>query len=248
METETLQDQVELEDKGTEQQSEDVNPDTDGKPVEGEKPAEDKPAEEDKTHEPEKDSSVIRQMRRQLKMQQHEIAELKRGAAPKVEPPKREDFDSDEDFVDARIDYRNRAASQPVQHGNFLAEKISEFSKSDPEFAESFEAVKNLTLPIAELNTALSTLQYGDEVFKRLVKDPDMTEELSILPPAAFMAKIGELHADIRAEKSKKVQQSKAPAPVKPVAPKGSIEKSYDEMSYEEFERVRREERKKRKF
>jgi hypothetical protein len=239
--------QEQVEEKVTDTPVEDVKPAVEDETTE-EKPAEDKPAEEENAPEPEKDSSVIRQMRRQLRVQQQEIAELKKGAIQKVEPPKRDDFDSDEEFVDARIDFRNQAKAQSVQPRNYLVEKIHEFTKSDPEFAESFETMKDLVLPIVELNSALSTLQYGDEVLKRLVKDPDLTEELSILPPAAFMARVGELHAEIRTEKTKKVQVSKTPTPVKPVAPKGSVEKSYDEMSFEEFEKTRREERRKNRF
>ena len=195
------------------------------------------------------DSSVIRQMRRQLRNQAREIEELRKVSAPKIEAPKRENFDSDEEFVDARVEYREQVKAQaaPTQK-NFLAEKIGSLTTSDPEFRQAFEVVKDIPLPLNELNAAMGSLQYGDEVLKRLVKDPDLMEELSILPPAAYMAKIGEIHAEIRAEKKVKSSVSKAPAPIQPVTPKGSLEKDYDKMSFEEFERTRREERKAHKL
>jgi hypothetical protein len=195
------------------------------------------------------DSSVIRQMRRQLRNQAREIDELRKSSAPKIEAPKRENFDSDEEFVDARVEYREHVKAQaaPAQR-NFLAERIGFLTTSDPEFREAFEAVKDIPLPSNELNAAMGSLQYGDEVLKKLVKDPDLMEDLSILPPAAYMAKIGELHAKIRDEKRVKSSVSKAPAPIQPVTPKGSVTKDYDKMSFEEFEKVRREERKAHKL
>ena len=203
---------------------------------EGETPAEEK--------KPEEENSVIRQMRKQMKMQAKQIAELRNQAQAQPEPaPVREAFATDQDYIQAEVAHQIKQTVQVPVVANGYDMKFEEAKKTHPDFEDALDDISHVRLPILETRQAIETLQYGSEILYHLAKNPDLAEEISILPPAAYAAKLGELHADIRRAKTTK-QVSKAPAPIAPVGGSAKVDKSYDDITDQtEFVARRRKER-----
>lgn len=200
----------------------------------------------------EEESSVIRQMRKQLKNQARMIAEMRSTSAPQEQPQppliNRNDFADDADYIAAKVLDRVQQSipqSGPPQIAP-LQVKLEEAKKAHSDFDEALRDIDHVFFSDrhqAALNDAMGSLEHGSEVLYHLAKNPELAEEFSMLPPAALAAKIGEIHGDIKRSKTAKPRPSSAPAPITPVS--GSVKpiRGYDEMSDEEFVATRRKER-----
>jgi hypothetical protein len=221
------------------------------KPVEAQaEPVKAEGTEEAKTDEPktEEENSVIRQMRKQLRQQQKQISEL-RQAQVQVQPepePTRDNFNSEEAFIDARVDYKLKQTQQVIPKTPDVFEtKFEETIKTHSDFKDALEDIDHVMFtPDAQqsIRQAVETLPYGGDVLYHLAKNPALAEELALLPPAAFAARLGDIHGSIRQAKTVK-QVSKAPAPITPVSGSAKVEKSYDDMDQAEFMAARRREK-----
>jgi hypothetical protein len=132
--------------------------------------------------------------------------------------------------------------NKPQQKEDVFQSKFSEARKAHEDFDDALEDINHVMFtPEAEvaLRQSIETLPYGSELLYHIAKNPDLAEEIALLPPAAFAAKLGDIHGDIRREKTTQKKTSAAPAPIKPVKPVGSTEKSYDDLSYDEFVKQR---------
>jgi hypothetical protein len=199
--------------------------------------------------EPQKDedNSVIRNMRKQIKAQQREMAELRKAIQQPAEIiPQRESFETDADYINAQVDYRLKQSQIAQPQINPLQQKFEEVRKNHPDFDEALTDIDHVRFSSEAqkaLNEAMVALPYGSDVLYHIAKNPDLAEEISILPASVLAVKLGEIHADIRREKTKKPQVSKAPTPIKPVAGSSTPVKNYDDMTDEEFMATRRKER-----
>jgi len=206
-----------------------------------ETPEEEQPKTEDKK--PEGDSSVIRSMRRQLKLQQKQISELRQLQVQPEPQPMRENFQNDSDYVKAEVAYQVKKIAPTASIEDPFIAKFENAKKTHDDFDETAIDHVDFADNAGALRKAVGTLQYGDELLYHLTKNPEEAEELSILPPEIFAVRLGEIHGDIRRSKVEKPKQSRAPAPITPVSGNTKIDRSYDEMSQEEFEAQRRKER-----
>jgi hypothetical protein len=217
------------------------------KPVEGqttEQPTETKPVEKPAE---EQESSTIRDMRRALKRKDAEMRELRQmveSAIPKPQAPTQEQFPDVGSFIDARIAYNQQQYQAPM--ANPLAEKMAEATKAHADFSEKIHDIDHVDFKKngQALTEAMQTLQYGSDVLYHLASNPEVAEEIAILPPAAFAARLGEIHADIRREKNAPKKASNAPAPVKPVGGNASVQPDPSKMTDKEWLDARREKRK----
>ena len=197
---------------------------------------------------PDEESSVIKEMRRALKRQQRENADLRRmveTAIPKEQPPTREQYQNDESFVDARFAYNQRVAQTPSPVDAVLSEKVAEATKQHADFTEKMGDIEHVMFHRPTLAAALEPFQYASEVLYHLASNPEVAEEVARLSPIAMSARLGEIHSDIRREKKTTKPVSKAPAPITPASSSATPIKGYDDMSPEEFHRVRMVERRK---
>lgn len=195
------------------------------------------------------ESSVIRQMRKQLRVQQKMIAELRQSVQqPQPEPrPTRESFQNEADYIQAEVAYQVKQQQQAQPKAPDVFEtKWSDTRKEHPDFEEALEDISHVMFtPEAQtsIRQAVETLPYGGDVLYHIAKNPELAEELAILPPAAFAARLGDIHGDIRRAKTTK-QVSKAPAPIAPVSGSAKVEKAYDDITDQaEFVARRRKER-----
>jgi hypothetical protein len=198
------------------------------------------------------DNSVIRAMRKQIKRQSRELAELRQiqmqaMAQPDVRPT-REQYPDESAYVQAEVAYQLRQAqAAPAQKPTDPLESTREtIRKQHPDFDEALQDIEHIRFRQASVEVfadAVENLEHGDELYYRLAKNPEMVEKFALLPPGAFAARLGELHAEIAREKNSKASVSKAPPPVTPEKSSTPPSRSYDEMSNEEFVRTRRKER-----
>lgn len=230
-----------------------VEPSAEEKKPEGEKQPEKKP--EEKKPENLEDNSVIRQMRRALKNAQRELSELKRAQVQQqvaAQPaPERTQFQTEGAYLQAAIEHHNRQqqALQQAPAVDILEQTRRDARAAHPDFDQALRSIEHIRFKQESLNAlaeSLETLEFGPELYYHLAKNPEVTEDLAILSPAAFAARIGELHADIRRNKQQPPAKpvSKAPAPITPVTNGTPPSKGYDQMTPEEFHQVRMKERK----
>ena len=199
---------------------------------------------------PEEESSTIRQMRKALKAQSQQIAELRQIQHRQqiaVEPaPIRENFNDDAAYIKATVDHtiKQTMQAQP-QAPDAFAGKVSELTKEHPDFGDALQDVAHIILTPEAVNTIKQTvlsLPYGKDVYYHMVKNPELAEELAILPPAALAARLGDIHGDIR--RSKETKQTKAPPPISPVSGATKPEKGYEDITDQgEFNARRRKEK-----
>jgi hypothetical protein len=214
-------------------------------PVEGEQAQTEEKQEDQK---PEEENSVIRQMRKQLRAQQKMISELRTQQMQRnPEPiPQRENFESDADYIKAEVAYQfNQAQKAVPKTPDVFESKFEEAKKTHADFEEALQDIEHvLFTPEAQMSIkqAVETLPYGSDVLYHIAKNPELAEELAILPPAAFAARLGDIHGDIRQSKTVK-KITKAPAPITPVSAVSKAEKSYDDMDQAEFVAMRRKQK-----
>lgn len=157
--------------------------------------------------------------------------------------PSREQFATDEDWVEAVTDWklekRDRAANQQQQ----AQRQQSVASKTEGIYAEAAripgfdrEAFDDLPLTPA-IASALIESEVSAKLMAHLAANPDAVERIASLSPARQAAEIGKLEVAITS--APKV--SKAPPPITPIGgAKGSVSKEPSEMTDKEFAAWRR--------
>ncbi len=116
-----------------------------------------------------------------------------------------------------------------------FSEKSSQFAAKTPDF---FVTVQNPNLRItAEMAEAIKLGEFGPQVAYKLGKHPDLANSIASLDERRQYLAIGRLHAEaeIEARTFPKVEQTKAPPPIKPVGVKASVQKDPSTMTDKEF-------------
>ncbi len=174
-----------------------------------------------------------------------EVRRLAQERAPKVETPsdpaapKREDFDSYEDFIRADARYVVRQETQVQREAEKRAQSeakvkqeresaMQEFGKREaqarqkyPDFEDVLETAK--TLPITDtMFDAVTLLEEGWDVVHYLGTHPEEAQRISQLHPTRQAAEVGKLAAKIAAPAPKPASVSRAPEPIDTTRPGGS--------------------------
>ena len=186
-------------------------------------------------------------------------------AQPKTETPKRDqtgepdvnDFETHREYLDALIDFRadaklsDRDAKSQAEklktefqsRVKTHVEKVKEFAKTHADFNEVLAEVEDFPMSIAVQDAILDG---GPEMHYELAKNPELLEKLNSMGFAAAQREIGRIEERLAVRKTQKTEkklESKAPAPIKAVGSNssGTVKKSLDEMSYDEFKKAREE-------
>lgn len=172
--------------------------------------------------------------------------------------PTQDAFDTHEEYLEAltdwKVDQRDRAnqakATEQSQKSAFdekvqsYQAKVKEFAKTHDDFDDVLESVGDIPMSIAVQQSLLES-EIGPEIAYELAKNPGEYERICSLGLVPAARELGKIEAKLLAEKSKPPVESKttkAPKPVAPVSTKnaGSIQKSPDEMDFEEFKAWRK--------
>jgi hypothetical protein len=147
---------------------------------------------------------------------------------PNIAPPKRDDFQNEDDYIDARIEYKQKleylkhqTASQQQQAMNAelsFGQKLKEAQDAGSDSYEDFEeVVKPLFSAGFPCNRAMAEAildsPYKHDIFYFLGKNIDKAREIAQLNPVQAIKKIADIDARFQARKAQ-AATSKAPAPI----------------------------------
>ena len=190
-----------------------------------------------------------------------ELAKLK-SQIPSADKPKREDFEDDEEFLEALTDWK--VESKLKTHSEVVTKKIGEdaekqaaaeieqeleeISEKGQDKYEDYSTVvfdKDLVLTQGMVETALLT-DIAEDILYYLGKNPDISAAIGEMPALRAAKEIGKIEARLVAEK-KKPDEKKAdppapakkltqtPEPIDPVRSTGAIDKDPSQMSAKEY-------------
>lgn len=175
------------------------------------------------------------------------------------EKPKAEHFESHEEYVDAltdwKIEQKEKDREVKLQHLKLKSEyenrvqtfqsKVAEFSIINNDFQEVVSEVDDIPLSL-EIQEAILSSDFGPNIMYELAKNREELQRISRLSGISAAREIGKIEAQFNRDNSKSnsVQDrkiTKAPPPIIPVGSKNSarIEKSPDEMSFQEYKKWR---------
>jgi hypothetical protein len=179
--------------------------------------------------------------------------------AQKAEPPKRENFTSDEEYLDAKVDFRLkqvipeventiRANTQKSAAEVTFQQREAEIRKDKPDYDEVIAEASDVRIPPIAAE-AIMTSEYGPDLRYYLANNPDKAARLNTMSPVSVAREIGIMEAEIRTALKASpapVRPSGAPAPIRPpVANGGRVETDLDKMDMDSFMKTRTEQRKK---
>lgn len=149
--------------------------------------------------------------------------------------PLRADFDSYEEFLEARTDHRARKAAREETSKATNETKQQQVSESRQKVAQEFQKQMRTKFPNIDdlieevgdapvysgVQEAIMESPLGPEIFNELLTNPKEFERLAALSEAAAIREIGKLEARLeakapKAETKETKPASKAPAPVTP--------------------------------
>lgn len=170
----------------------------------------------------------------QMAKQQQSAAQAEADAKPT-----RDQFADDISYFEALSDYKTERVRQELKHELQQTQRASETNTFQASVDEARKTLEDYDDVIAEstiqfnaaVKEAIVTSPYSAYVAYELAKDEDTALRISKLSPMAAAREIGKIEARLEAKKKAPETKipakpaSKAPAPVKPVVPKGSDSK-----------------------
>lgn len=132
-------------------------------------------------------------------------------------PPKREDFDTYEEYLDAKADYTSRKASREEREAaeaearkkrvaderqkteREFKKRAEAVMKEIPDWADTIESAEGVMITEA-MGEAIQESELGPRILYHLVQNPDEADRISQLSPKAQLREIGKLEAKIEAE------------------------------------------------
>jgi hypothetical protein len=196
---------------------------------------------------------------RDIQIKEQEIALLRQQIAAaqqgqssqplqaQVAPPKREDFTNEDDYLDARLDYREKARTQQrqLEHQHqslYQAEmtfqhKLKNTLDSGSEKYDDFEdVVQPLFSPSFPPNRAMAEAivdsEHKSDILYFLAKYQEKALEIAKLSPVQAVKKIAEIEARFHARKTQG-KTSQAPAPMERIKTNSSapVKQSIDQLA-----------------
>lgn len=183
-------------------------------------------------------------------------AEKKASVQSTEGKPKADNFESHEEYVEALADWKyeqkEKEREAKVKESQVKSEyqtkvesfqtKVNEFSKVQDDFEDVVSDVDDIPLSFA-LQESILTSDFGPQIMYELAKDRTRLEKINRLSAIDAAREIGKIEARLEkpSASTQEKKQSKAPAPIAPVGSKGSakIEKSPDDMSFQEYKKWR---------
>lgn len=175
---------------------------------------------------------------------------------PEAGPPKREDFESLEDYLEAKSDWKveqklaerertqaERSQAQEAQRRqqeteSSWAERVERAHETYPDFDEV--VVRNADLAISDvMAAAIKESEAGIDVAHYLGKNPAEAARIAKLSPIAQVMELGRLSAGLKAPEK---PVSKAAPPVEPVRGQSRSERTIfdaDQMTTEQWIKLR---------
>lgn len=156
--------------------------------------------------------------------------------------PKRENFASDEDWLNARDDWRDQKRVQEARQAQMQNQTRQVVSRTESLYAEAqklpgFDREEFDQLPITQAMAAsLLESDVAPKVMAFMQSNPAEVERISKLSPARQAAEIGKIEDKVSAAPA----VSRAPPPIKPVGARGAASNGdLSRMSMDEYKAMR---------
>jgi hypothetical protein len=196
------------------------------------------------------------------------VEKVETKKADETGKPRADDFDNHSDYLEALTDWKveQREKAREAKHtqdqlktehqrmmdSHFDREKS--FAAKTPDYNETIAEMADIPVSAA-VTEAVVTSENGPALLYELAKNPDELERINKLHPIAAARELGKLESRLAQASGERKPETKkttsAPKPLDPVGTggKGSIPKSISDpnLSQAEYERLRREEMKKRR-
>jgi hypothetical protein len=182
--------------------------------------------------------------------------------------PDPEKFETHAEYVEALTDWkleqREKAAKAEAAKTQFEtdqqkakqahAERVKAFAEKTEDFAEMMENLDDVPASPA-LEQLIVSSANSAELLYELAKNPDEAKRIAALPPLSLARELGKIEARLskqasEAQKPEPKKLTNAPKPIDPVsAGKGVVRKSISDpdLPFAEYERLRREQLRKRR-
>ena len=178
---------------------------------------------------------------------------------PPSGPPKQEQFETYEQFIDAVTDYKleqalaKRSAIEQAQRQQEAQaqrisgwhERVGQFKTTATDFEDALDAVSHIPIPPV-LQQALISSEDGPRLAYELARHPDVLEKITRLDPLAQLTALGKFEASlstaaVQAAPPRRPPVSQAPPPIRPVGQGASNGSTvpFDQMSYQDYKRAR---------
>lgn len=186
---------------------------------------------------------LLKEQRRLNRQMQEQFAQR-----TNQQPPKRESFRDDEEFLQAQIDHRAEqlaqqklAERQKAEQSERMAESFLEKAEKAIERYPDFQAVvSNPALPINEpMAEFIAESDMGPDVAYYLGKNPGKAAQIAAMTPVKAAIALKGIEAEIAA-KPAPTKPSAAPAPIKPIGASSASTKSPAEMTDAEYAKWRK--------
>lgn len=194
-------------------------------------------------------------LRQQIEQRQQQGHPTQSSFNPNIAPPKREDFQNEDDYIDARFEYKQKL--EQIKHQTVsqqqaainaemaFTKKLKEAQDAGSENYEDFEEViQPLFSPGFPGNRAMAEAivdsPHNHDILYFLGKYPEKAREIALLNPVQAVKRIAEIETRFQARKAQ-AQTSKAPAPIASIktnnaSPLLDIEKVAKTGSQRDFE------------
>jgi hypothetical protein len=181
-------------------------------------------------------------------------------AKPQVDmssKPTPDKFETHEEYIDALTDWKieskeklkeqkakeSEAKSEYQKQIESYQSKVLEVKKTHDDFDDVMEDVDDIKVSAAVHQIILDS-DFGPNLAYELAKNKSEFERINKLSPLAAAKEIGKIEARLsnQSESKKEIKVTKAPQPLKAVGAgsKGSIQKSPDDMSFDEYKAWRK--------
>lgn len=192
----------------------------------------------------------IQQLTKQRRELEAENERLRKEAETPLEKPKREDFDDDEDYQDARSVYRaklartdDKQAEAKQAQAKAQEAKVQAWQAQQEDARErypDFEAVvyaQNVPFTPEVVDDLLESDMAADVAYV-LAKDIPRAQKLAAMTPVQRGREIGRIEAEIEGVASKPKTISKAPPPVQTVSGGSAQSSDPSKLGYEEYRKM----------
>jgi len=159
---------------------------------------------------------------------QQALNQRAKQAAPQDGAPLRSQFDNEEDYIDARLEWKLRdqflkaqAAQKQQEYFKKQKETISKYEQSLERGMDKYKDFESKVYPIldpegdfptnAPMGEAIAESPYAEDIFYLLGNNPKIAREIALLPPIQAVKKVAEIEQKFKMKlESKKPTQTSA--------------------------------------
>ena len=159
-------------------------------------------------------------------------------------PPQREQFDDDDDYEQAVIDYRieqkvNAAVEKKVASkdaDNLTASWESKRKEAQKDLPDYDEVLEDSTSLVSDaMQQAIVSSDIGPRIAYYLAKNPEDTDRIYRMKPVQAAMEIGKIEAKLVSNGTGQRRVSNAPAPARPIGGGGGSRKDPEKMTMAEY-------------